>query len=308
MANVFNTILITRSSISILSKLNTLYTQPNTRQFYKAVTGYVKKKNKPKVAVVNCVGMIQAEKGDKFGFAAKPLNLESLRKSLDKAFTTKGVKEVCLVINSPGGSPVQSDLIANRILHLSKTKQIEVNAFVEDSAVSGGYWLACTGKRIYITENSITGSLGVIAGSFGFQDFIKRFDIDRRVMKAGKHKDIMDPFQPEKEEHKEIMQRSLERVYENFINYVKRQRGDRLTGSDEELFTGQFWAGKDAIDLGLVDEIMTLNDYIYEKYEDNVDVMYVNSSKSGLLSQLMGSSFSISDLENSLIESKFRIW
>ena len=304
MASVINSFRMGLSCQSI-SKQYLIHHQ-NSRQFYNLVSNYLTKRKQPNVAVLNLCGMIQADMNRKTYGGVKKLNLESLHKSIDKTFATKKLSEVCLLINSPGGSPVQSELIANRIMHLSKTKKIDVVSFVEDYAVSGGYWLACAGKEIYTAESSLAGSIGVVAASFGLHNFIKRYDIERRVETMGKNKAIWDIFQPESLEDKEIIQRTLNRTYVNFTNFVKQQRGSRLKAEDDILFTGEFWVGKDAVDLGLTDGIKTLNDYLHEKYGDNVNVVKVNPGNSGRLGAIFGSGISISDIEDSLFCAKHK--
>jgi len=266
---------------------------------------YVKQMGKPKVAVLRLSGLIQSDVMMKFG--DNSLNLESLYKSLDRTFAMKELKEVCLVINSPGGSPVQSELIANRIMHLSKLKNVNVVSFVEDYGASGGYWLACAGTEIYTANNSLVGSIGVISATFGLDKLIKNYDIDRRVYTTGKNKSMMDPFQPETPEHKEIVDRQLNRMYANFCDFVKQQRGSRLKADDDVLFTGECWVGEDTVSLGLTDGVKTLSDYLHEKYggEPSIIVRRINP-RSGLFPFLstgvLGTSFS--DIEHDLFVMK----
>jgi serine protease SohB len=160
---------------------------------------------------------------------------------------------VALAINSPGGSPAQSSLIAARIRRLSEELHIPVHAFVEDVAASGGYWLATAADRIHLDANSIVGSIGVISASFGFQDLLARHGVERRVHTAGEDKSLLDPFRPERPEEVERLKRLQAQIHQNFIAQVKARRGDRLTGDD--LFTGDIWIGQAGVDAGLADGI-----------------------------------------------------
>jgi len=280
----------------------------NTRLFFKRASAYLKQRKKPRVAVLHLRGVIAADLQGGY-LSSKKLNLESLDKSIDKTFATKGLKEVCLVVNSPGGSPVQSELIANRIMHLSKVKNVDVVSFVEDYGASGGYWLSCIGKEIYTAQNSIVGSIGVISKSFGLDKFIKNYDIDSRVIATGKHKDLWNMFQPERPEHRAILEKTMHKLFGNFTSFVKQRRGSRLKAEDDVLFTGEYWVGEDAVHLGLVDGVKTLSDYLYEKYGDDVNVVRINPMKSSRFGDMFNVSVpgvSISDLEHDLIHEKYK--
>lgn len=217
-------------------------------------------KRKPVVAVIRLQGAI--------GAAARggpSLSDAGIGPVLEKAFRRKKPLAVAIALNSPGGSPVQSSLIAARIRRLGDELDVPVHVFVEDVAASGGYWLACAGDRIWIDENSVVGSIGVIAAGFGFADLIQRFGIERRVHTAGRSKSLLDPFKPEKPEDVERLNRLLEPIHESFKSYVLRRRAGRLVeGTD--LFTGDIWVGNQAIALGLADGISHLVPKMQELY------------------------------------------
>ena len=174
---------------------------------------------------------------------------------------------MALVINSPGGSPVQSSLIAARIRRLAEDKKLPVYAFVEDVAASGGYWLACAADEIWADESSILGSIGVISASFGFHELIERWGIERRVHTAGSDKSMLDPFRPERAEDLVRLKSIQAAIHESFITHVKSRRGARLS-ADQDLFTGEFWTGARAVELGLADGIAHLKPKMMELFGD----------------------------------------
>lgn len=201
------------------------------------------------VSVLRLEGVIGA--GSRFG--APALTDAGLAPLIEAAFRRKGVKAVALSLNSPGGSPAQSSLIAARIRRIADEKRIPVHAFVEDVAASGGYWLATAADHIHIDPNSIVGSIGVISASFGLQDFIARHGIERRVHTAGEDKSLLDPFRPERPEDVDRLKRLQAVIHDNFITQVQTRRAGKLRG--ENLFTGEVWVGQGAIDAGLADDI-----------------------------------------------------
>jgi len=216
-------------------------------------------RSKPTVAVIRLQGMIAS--------GARGLNDEGLAPMIEKAFQRGKPKAVALSINSPGGSPVQSSLIAARIRRLSEEKNIPVHAFVEDVAASGGYWLAASADDIWVDFGSVLGSIGVISSGFGAHDFLARQGIERRVYTAGKSKSTLDPFRPEKPEDIKKLKSILSTMHEGFIDYVKTRRGEKLT-DNKDLFTGAYWLGAQAIDLGLADGIGHLVPKLKEIYGD----------------------------------------
>ena len=197
------------------------------------------------------------------------LNDEAIGPVLEKAFRRGKPAAVALQINSPGGSPVQSSLIGARIRRLSEDKKVPVLAFVEDVAASGGYWLAASADEIFADESSILGSIGVISAGFGAHVFLARQGIERRVYTAGRSKSMLDPFRPENEEDVERLNRLLGQIHENFIAHVQAQRGPKLA-QDPELFTGEIWLGKAAVEVGLADGIGHMMPVLKERFGDKV--------------------------------------
>ena len=171
------------------------------------------------------------------GIARSGLTITGIEKLIDKLFADKKSPAVALIINSPGGSPTQSSLIAEKIINLAKEKNKKVYAFVEDVAASGGYWLACSADEIYLDLNSIVGSIGVISPGFGFVDLIKKIGIERRVYTSGKSKSFLDPFKEEKKEDIDREKNIQEQIHENFIDYVKKRRGAKLSSSNAVSYT-----------------------------------------------------------------------
>jgi signal peptide peptidase SppA len=215
-----------------------------------------------------------------------PLTMEGLAETLERAFARKGIAAVALIINSPGGAAVQSALIHARIRALSAEKKIPVFTFCEDVAASGGYWLACAGDEIYADSSSIVGSIGVIAAGFGFVDAIGKLGIERRVHTAGESKAVLDPFQPEKPEDVERL-KSLQRdVHEEFKTLVRTRRNGKLRGDEAEIFSGAFWSGRQALDLGLVDGIGHMRDILRARFGDRTEFKLIATPKGWALRRL----------------------
>ncbi len=231
-------------------------------------------KSSPKVAVIRLNGAIGTGRGSLTDATLAPL--------IEKAFAKGKPKAVVLQINSPGGSPTQSALIAARIRRLAAEKELKVFAFVEDVAASGGYWLATAADEIFADDNSVLGSIGVISGGFGFQDLIKAHGIERRVHTAGESKSMMDPFKPEKPEDIARLERVLEQIHQNFKAQVKGRRGDKLKG--ENLFTGEIWIGQAAVENGLIDGIGHMVPVMKARFGDEV-TFKIYGQKKGLLSR-----------------------
>ena len=230
------------------------------------------------------------------GMLRSGLTLNSINKLIDKLFSNKKSPAVAIIINSPGGSPTQSSLIAERILVKSKEKNKKVIAFVEDVAASGGYWLACAADEIYVDQNSIVGSIGVISPGFGFVQLIKKLGIERRVYTSGKSKSFLDPFKVEKNEDIKRLKNIQEQIHENFIHYVKTRRKNKLKKSKiNEIFSGLFWVGQKAIDLGLVDGIGHSNEILKKKFGKKTKLKIIEQKKSFIQRKLS------SNLSNSLI-------
>jgi signal peptide peptidase SppA len=196
------------------------------------------------------------------------LNDEGLAPLIDRAFKAKPAA-VALLINSPGGSAVQSSLIAARIRRLAAEKKIPVHAFVEDVAASGGYWLACAADDIWVDQSSIVGSIGVIFASFGFPELLARQGVERRVVTAGKSKSLADPFLPQKDEDVERLKALQAPIHQAFIDHVKASRGVRLSQT-ADLFNADVWVGKGAVDVGLVDGLGHMVPKLKALYGDKV--------------------------------------
>ncbi|MGB8399584.1 S49 family peptidase [Bradyrhizobium sp.] len=215
------------------------------------------------------------------------MTLAGVAKMLERAFATRNAKAVALVINSPGGTPVQSRQIFLRIRQLATEKQLPVLAFVEDVAASGGYMIACAGDEIFCDPSSILGSIGVVGGSFGFQELIRKIGVERRLYTAGEHKAMLDPFLPEDPEDVARLKALQREIHAIFIALVKQSRGARLKGADETLFTGQYWAGETSVSLGLADAVGDLRSTLRARYGDKV-LTPVIAPAGGILSGLLG--------------------
>ena len=210
------------------------------------------------------------------------LTLSTSASAIEKAFSMSGAKAVAIQINSPGGSAVQSMLIFKRIRALAAEKNLKIHVFTEDVAASGGYLLALAGDEIYADPSSIVGSIGVITATFGVNELINRIGVERRVYTAGESKDILDPFLPEKPTDVERIKALQQDVHQTFIELVKTRRGSRLDKADINLFTGEFWSGKRALELGLVDGLSDLRTKMRELYGDDVRLKLVMPSVSWL--------------------------
>ena len=208
------------------------------------------RRDKPVVPVVRLTGVIG------FSTPLRPgLSLAGIARTLDKAFATKNAAAVALAINSPGGSPVQSHLIFRRIRELAAEHKRHVIAFVEDAGASGGYMIACAGDEIIADPHSIVGSIGVVGGSFGFDKLIAKIGIERRLYTSGEHKASLDPFLPEDPGDVERLKKLQRAIHDDFIELVKSRRGGKLNGPESDLFSGEYWTGRRALELGLVDAI-----------------------------------------------------
>jgi signal peptide peptidase SppA len=208
------------------------------------------------------------------------LSLSTSASAIEKAFTMRGAKAVAIQINSPGGSAVQSMLIYKRIRALAAEKNLKVYVFAEDVAASGGYLLALAGDEIYADPSSIIGSIGVITATFGLNELINRIGVERRVYTAGANKDILDPFLPEKTEDVERIKALQRDVHQSFIDLVKTRRGAKIDKAGIDLFTGEFWSGGKALDLGLIDGLSDLRTKMREIYGDEVRLKPVSSATS----------------------------
>ncbi len=229
--------------------------------------------DRPKVSVIRLSGVIMdSARRSSISFAR-------VAKQIEKAFDKPGVVAVALAINSPGGSAGQSSLIATEIRHWAEEKNLPVYAFVEDVAASGGYWLACAADEIYAQPVSIVGSIGVISASFGFEDFIKKHDIHRRLHTSGHEKSMLDPFLPEKPEDLERLNTLQKDLHNCFIDWVRERRGHMLKAADRTLFEGRFWTAQTALELGLIDGMQDMRGFLTSKYGDRVKFIDVSTEK-----------------------------
>jgi signal peptide peptidase SppA len=219
----------------------------------------------PVVGVLRLSGIIGG-----FGPLRSGMTLAGLETAIERAFKLPRLEAVALAVNSPGGSPAQSDLICRRIRDLAEEKEVRVFAFCEDVAASGGYWLACAGDEIYARETSIVGSIGVISAGFGFPELLQRWGVERRIHTAGDQKSMLDPFQAEKPKDVARLKGIQKDLHESFQALVRERRGERLKGGDKALFGGEFWTGRKAAELGLVDGIGELRQVMRARYGDKV--------------------------------------
>ena len=210
------------------------------------------------------------------------LTLSTSAAAIEKAFSMRGAKAVAIQINSPGGSPVQSVLIYRRIRALAEEKNLRVYVFAEDVAASGGYLLALAGDEIYGDASSIIGSIGVVTATFGLNELINKIGVERRVYTAGPNKTTLDPFLPVKEDDVERVKAIQRDVHAEFISLVKARRGVRIDKAGDSLFTGEFWSGKKALELGLIDGLTDLRSKMRELYGDDVRFSLVTPSTSWL--------------------------
>ena len=227
----------------------------------------------PVVGVLRLAGVIGS-----FGPIRSGLTLAGLESTIERAFKLPRLATVALSINSPGGSPVQSDLIARRIRDLASEKSVPVVAFCEDVAASGGYWLACAADEIYGRDTSIVGSIGVISASFGFPELMQRIGVERRVHTAGDKKSMLDPFRKEDPEEVARLKAIQEDMHESFQAMVRERRGGRLKGDDKTLFSGEFWTGRRAVELGLVDGLGELRQTMRARFGDKVIFRRIDSA------------------------------
>lgn len=240
------------------------------------------RKNAALVPVVRLSGAIGAVTPLRPG-----LSLAGVAKLLDRAFGMRNAAAVAIVVNSPGGSAVQSRLIYQRIRQLALEKKIPVLVFVEDVAASGGYMIACAGDEIVCDPSSILGSIGVVGASFGFQDLLRKIGVERRIYTSGEHKVTLDPFLPENPDDVARLKAIQQQIHATFIALVKQSRGARLTGSDDLLFSGEYWSGETAVSLGLADRIGDLRSLLQARYGEQVKTPVIAPS-SGLLANLFG--------------------
>jgi signal peptide peptidase SppA len=239
--------------------------------------------SQPIVPVVRLSGPIGAVMPLRSGLA-----MSSVAPLLDRAFSVAGAKAVALVINSPGGSAAQSHLIFKRVRTLAEEKKLPVIAFVEDAAASGGYMIACAADEIYADPASIVGSIGVVSASFGFHELIERIGIERRVHTAGKSKAMLDPFRPENPDDVVRLKGLQRRIHDVFVALVRDRRGEKLNDSYDDLFSGAFWVGAEALDLGLIDGLGDIRTILRQRFGEKVQFRMIEPARPHLLGRLLG--------------------
>jgi len=241
------------------------------------------RRDRPVVPVVRLTGIIG------FSTPLRPgLSLAGIARTLDRAFAMRQATAVALAINSPGGSPVQSHLIFRRIRELAAEHKRQVIAFVEDAGASGGYMIACAGDVIVADPHSIVGSIGVVGGSFGFDKLIAKIGIERRLYTSGDHKAMLDPFLPENPDDVERLKKLQRDIHEDFIALVKSRRGAKLNGPENDLFSGAYWTGRKALELGLVDAIGDLRGTLRERFGDKVVTPLISAERGFLGRRIFG--------------------
>ena len=260
---------------------------------------FKKKKIVPHIKLSGVIGSV--------GKFRQGIDFSSQEEIIKKAFSIKKASVVAVTINSPGGSPVQSHLIYKFIREQAKKNKKKVMVFAEDVAASGGYLIACAGDEIYANSSSIIGSSGVIYSSFGFKDLIQKIGVQRRVYTAGKNKSTLDPFLDEKQEDIERLKNIQLELHKDFINVVEESRATKLkkeTGI--ELFSGEFWSGRKAKDLGLIDGIGNADQILRKKFGEEVVIKKFEKSK-GWLAKRLSSSEDHADKIISILEER-SIW
>ncbi len=240
-------------------------------------------KRPPIIPLVRLEGLIAARRGGLFGGA---LNLASVNGPLERAFAMKRAPAVFLAINSPGGSPVQSSLVAGRIRQLAAQHDKRVVACVEDAAASGGYWIACAADEIIVDPASIVGSIGVISAGFGAQDAIARLGLERRMATAGSEKSFLDPFAPARAEDAARQRELLDALHEEFKAWVRGRR--TLRAPEDQVFTGRFWTGRQGVGLGLADGLGDAHSEVRRRFGDDAKLAVIGARRRRFPFSLLG--------------------
>jgi signal peptide peptidase SppA len=244
------------------------------RSIWRLVTFEWLRRPRPEVAVLRLGGVIGG-----LGPLRSGMSLASVEPLVERAFAQPRLQAVALVINSPGGSPAQSALIAKRIRDLAREKEVPVLAFCEDVAASGGYWLACAADEIFVQPTSIIGSIGVITSGFGFTELMEKIGVERRLYTAGERKSMLDPFQPENPGDVARIRALQDELHEVFKEMVRDRRGHRLKGAEDVLFSGEFWAGGKAVELGLADSLGDLRQILRDRFGKRVRLRRIQGPK-----------------------------
>jgi serine protease SohB len=241
------------------------------------------RRDAPVVPVVRLTGVIG------FSTPLRPgLSLAGIARTLERAFAVRRAVAVALSINSPGGSAVQSHLIFRRIRELAEEHNRHVIAFVEDAGASGGYMIACAADEIVADQSSIVGSIGVVGGTFGFDKLIEKIGVERRLYTSGAHKAMLDPFLPENPDDVERLKNLQRQIHDDFIALVKSRRGGKLTGPENDLFSGEYWIGRRALELGLIDAVGDLRGVLRQRFGDKVVTPVVRAERGFLGRRIFG--------------------
>jgi serine protease SohB len=241
------------------------------------------RRDRPIVPVVRLTGIVG------FSTPLRPgLTLATVARTLDRAFAIGHAAAVALVINSPGGSAVQSHLIFRRIRQLAEQHNRRVIGFIEDAGASGGYMIACAADEIVADQHSIVGSIGVVGGSFGFDKLIAKLGVERRLYTSGEHKAMLDPFLPENPDDVDRLKNLQHEIHDDFIALVKSRRAGKLAGPQDDLFSGAYWTGRRALELGLVDAVGDLRSVLRERFGDKVVTPLVSAERGWLGRRLLG--------------------
>jgi signal peptide peptidase SppA len=235
----------------------------------------------PQVGVLRLDGLIGMR-------GPRSLSLRRFAAAIERSFSLRNLKAVALVINSPGGSPVQSSLLYRRIRQLAEEKDVPIFAFAEDVAASGGYWLALAADEIFADETSLLGSIGVVTASFGFADALRKLGVQRRLYTAGDNKSLLDPFLTEDPKGVERLTTLQRDMHASFKDLVRARRGAKLKGEENELYSGEVFTGRRALEMGLIDGIGDLRSVMRSRFGETVRLRLVEPERRrlGLLSWL----------------------
>lgn len=243
----------------------------------------------------------------RYGRFQQGLSYLGIHRLIEQAFQNPKIPALALLINSPGGSPTQSALIAQAIRQRADEHKIPIFSFVEDVAASGGYWLACIGDEIYANPSSLIGSIGVISSGFGFTELIRKIGIERRVFTAGDRKMMLDPFAPLKNEDQEKVKSLQQSIHQIFKDYVVSRRGSRISAHNADIFNGDIWTGQQAVEKGLVDGIGGIEDVLQKKLGKKAKFIRIEAKK-GFIQRYVGSSRHRLGVSEELLQSLEERW
>lgn len=246
------------------------------------------------IPTVRLSGAIMASQGMR-----PTLSIATAAGRLKKAFSIKDAPAVAIVINSPGGSPVQANLIYKRIRALAEENDKKVIVAVEDVAASGGYMIALAGDEIIADPSSIVGSIGVISAGFGYVDLLEKLGVERRVYTAGTNKMILDPFQPEKKSDIQYLRSIQDEIHDTFVDMVKERRGDVISGDEKQVFSGRFWTAVTGQSLGLVDRIGDIRSIVKERYGEKAQLKVIGAG-GGLFKRAPSNGVSMPNMPNDM--------